>query len=350
METPTKISPDLEPNIFTDYDASKLDEINASYNINTKEIVWFYTPKSAAEAGVYPTYGIVYNTASGNFFRRRYPAKVDWAAHLQVDGSDGWTGHRQIIGERYSAGSTTQRAYFHDQLCRSGDIFPRVDFAVKQISTPSAGVKRLTLAAGFDATLLGSASVGDYVALQGISNYIGTTTDTDMLAKISAINTGAGTIDFLLPTGAVLADATLTRAQYFQAYLAQTDAALPNGISYQVKTNYWVVSQFFEAFFFLWVWMLSKLKKWPTDIDVGPTISYRTPTAVGNISDDLTLQDTSDGNWQIYHELRTGDDNHEGQAIRITLSGIHLAHEWVLQYLEVHGTPLEQDNLRRFEA
>lgn len=344
VSTPTKISIELEPTILTEYDASAKDQITAAYNPNTKEIVWVYTPNPLLNSP-YPSQSIIFNTITGDFDRGIYNGKIDWIAPLQTDGSDGWNGHRTLIGSRESAAGTVQRAYFHDQYCRSGDIFPKRDFAVKEISTPSVGSKRLTLAAGFDAAKLATVAVGDLVALQGIRYYITGTSDTDMLAKVSAIDTGTGPIDFVLPAGAVLADAVLTQDQYFQVYLGPT-----NGFSYQWQTNYWTAGGLNKFFYFLWIYFTAKIRKWASDFDYGPTIEYRTPTAqYGFIGDDLAIQDNSDGNWQVYHPLRTGNDNHEGQALKIQLRGTHIAHEWVVQYLEVHANPFDADGLRQFE-
>jgi hypothetical protein len=257
-----------------------------------------------------------------------------------------------IVGSRFDTNATVQRAYFHDQNCRSGDIYPLTEFPVREIQTPTPGTKRLIFAAGVDTGFLNNIQVGNILALQGVANYTGTPS-SDIVAKVSAVDrTGNGTVDFLLPTGATLPDQILTRPQYFQVYfLFDTGGSTANGFDYQIKTNYWTAGGLNAFFYFLWIYLFSKIRLWKTDIKtIGPRIEYRTPTANRLIGDDLVFEDNSDGNWQVYHQLRTGNDNHEGQALRVILSGTHLAHEWVLQYLELHATPYDVDGLRQFEA
>lgn len=354
VATPTKISLELEPNIFNDYDPAHLDVMQCSYNATTKEITWTYLPNAMLNETVFQTYGLTYSTTSGKFYRRKYPMLVDWVAPLDVANNltfspaYGAAGHRQVIGSRATSGGI-QRAYYHDTKCRAGDMALGTDYFVQLVDTPTPGTKRLTFAAG--SSSLGAINVGDYIALQGVQNYTGVLT-SDLLAKVT--DRTSSTVSFLLPTGAVLDDVALPLTQYFPAYFWSADATdpslfAPNGINYQAKSNYWLAGGANGWFFWLWIYMLSKIRLWKSDVPFGPTIEYRTPTADGLIGDQLVLEDNSDGNWQLYHQLRTGDDNHEGQALRFILSGTHLAHEWVLQYLELHATPQDKDGLRTFE-
>ncbi len=350
VQTPTKLSHALEPDIFEWYDHSKIDEIHGTYNAKTKEITWFYQPKSTTD-GQY-TRTIVWNTESQIFQRGQMPFKVDWVQNLNVETDIGTAGNRAVAALRETPSTTVQRAYYFDERNRSGDMHPKTDFIVKTVSTPVAGTRRLTLAAGYDATNFATMGVGDRLAIQQFNQYTAQTTGSNLIATISAVNTGSGYLDITLPTGSVLPTITATFDKYFPVWQATAEGLGLNGISYQTKTNYWAPEGVNGYFFWLYCYLLAKVNLWATDLAIGPTLGYRTPTALATISDALTLTDNCDGNWQIYHPLTPGDDNAEGQAIKFTISGAHIGHEWVLQYLEAHTrrTPLDGDPLKRFEG
>lgn len=361
VATPTKISSDLEPWIFTVYDPTKTPSMHCVYDAQTKEITWFYTPKTA-DSG-YLTHSIVYNVQNQTFLRGKFVGQVDWAQNLELDTGTNSTsplalyGKRVVIGQRLSTtASAIQRAYFYDQRNRSGDIGHHSTWMVKEVATPSTGVRRLTLAAGYDATNFATFAVGDYIALQQTNDYArGALTGTeltgdDMIATVAAVNTGAGTLDITLPAGAALTTAALDYFAYFPFWQCTPTGPGINGISYNLPTGYWVPAGMGGYFFWLYCYMLSKITLWKTDLGLGTTISYRSATATSSISDNLTFANNSDGNWQLYHPLRPGNDNHEGQGLKFTWSGVHIGHEWVLQYMEAHGTPISGDVLKRFEG
>lgn len=348
VSTPTRISGDIEPNLFTLYDPSLVSQIFGSYNNQTKEIEWFFTPKAAASDGEVNV-SIIYNTISGNWTKGKYTQQVDWIQGLQIDTNIGTAGLREVIGSRLTAAATVQRAYFFDQRNRSGDIAPTKDFIVKQVSTPSTGVRRLTLAAGYDATNFASIVAGDWIALQQVTSYSGLAA-SDMIATVNAINTGSGTLDINLPTGATLATGSLTYDQYFPFWQSTATTRGLNGINYQMSTNYWLPNGVNGYYFWLYCYMLAKMGLWKSDLDLGWTFGYRTPTSLALATDEIPFADNSDGNFQVYHPLRPVNDNMEGQGLKFVLSGTHIGNEWVLQYMEAHGTPIPGDVLKRFEG
>lgn len=349
VQTPTKISGPLEPDIFEYYDHSKTSEIHGNYNSKTKEITWFYPPKSTAD-GQY-TRTLIWDVAASIWQRGQMPFKVDWEQNLDVVSDVGTAGNRVVTGLRETPSSTLQRAYFWDERNRAGDMHPKTDFIVKTVTTPVAGTRRLTLAAGYDATNFATMAAGDRLAIQQFNQYTGQTTGSDLIARISAVSTGSGYLDITLPTGAVLPNIAATYDQYFPIWQAGTGTTAGlNSIAYQMKTNYWAPAGVNGYFFWLYCYLLAKVNLWISDLAIGPSLGYRTPTASGTVTDLLALTDNNDGNWQIYHPLTPGNDNAEGQAIRFIFSGNHIGHEWVLQYMEAHATPIPGDTLKRFEG
>ncbi len=147
-----------------------------------------------------------------------------------------------------------------------------------------------------------------------------------------------------------MATGSLTFNQYFPIWHRTPTTGGLNGIPYSMPTAYWLPKGVNAYYFWLYCYLLSKVDLWKTDLDLGFMLQYRTPTALALIGDDIALDDNSDGNFQVYHQLRTGDDNHEGQGLKFVISGYHIGHEWVLQYLEAHGTPISGDTLKRFEG
>lgn len=357
LAIPTKISSAIEPDIFQVYDTGLPDQIHATYNSTTKEIIWVYPiPGGGTTRMLIYNVGTEQQNASGigSFNLGRFNGQLDWMQNLNVETAAGTSGKRLISGVRVSELTTIQRAYFFDYRNRSGDMIPKRDFVVKTVTTPSTGTRRLTLAAGYDAATLAGFGVGEYVAIQQFNSYTGQTTGTDLIGVISAVNSGAGTVDFTLPTGAVLPNVSLTYNQFFPFWHGNAGGAGFNNFPYKLTTNYWAPAGINGYFFWLYAYLLSKVNLWKTNLTttVSPRISYRTPTSLAFQTDQLTLTDNSDENWQLYHPLAPGNDNAEGQAIRFVISGSQLGHEWVLQYLEAHARNIEfgGDPLKRFEG
>lgn len=349
VNTPTKISGDLEPYIFTLYDPTKTADMHGHYDDLTKEITWYYTAKNNT---TYPTRTLVYNTLSQEFLPGAVNAQIDWIQNLNIESNILTGGKRSTAGIRFTAGTGTQRSYFFDNRNRSGEMYPKGDWLIKSVATPAAGTRRLTLAAGYDATNFATIAVGDYLALQQAKDYLQTISIADdMIAVISAVNTGSGYIDITLPANGNLQTViTPTFNDYFPFWTMTPTSPGLNGIAYQMKTVYWTPAGINGYFFWLYWYLLAKYIPWATDLLLGWNLSYRSPTSLDFLTDHVVFDNNSDDNYQIYHPLAPGNDNHEGQGLKLVVAGNHIGPEWVLQYMEIHGKPVIGDMLKRFEG
>jgi len=349
VNTPTRISRRWEPDIFTYYDTSRTDEIHAIYNDSTKEIIWFYAPKTA---DTYPTHALVYSTETEQFVPGKFTFQVDDTAQVDVETSIGTAGMRGMLLARKTSATTIQRPYFYDHRNRAGDQYPTTELMVKQISTPSAGLRRLTLAAGYDAANFATLAVGDYLTLDQVADYAGAglTLKDNMIAIIAAL--GAGTIDITLPDGVVFdAAATLTHGQYLPVWHRTPTAVGLNGIAWNLTSKYWTPGGLNLWAYWLYLYLVFKLELLASSFDQTINLQYRTPVSDAlSAVDSLIITDNSNGNWQLYHPLAIGHQNIEGQGLKLVLSGIHIGSKWVLQYLEAHATALEGEQLKIFEG
>lgn len=346
VDTPEKVSQALEPDLSTLYDPNDIANIFAHYNSRSREIFWYFKPKSDP---VYQTYALILNTRTGLWLLAKFLAKIDSAQDLEIQGTASTFGKRTVISARFDASATIQRPFFFDYRNRSGDMRPTCDWVVKQISTPSAGQRRLTLAAGYDATNLATVAVGDYIALQQLGAYAPSMTlDDDFLGKVTAV--GTGTIDITIPTGAQI-DATiaLSQPEYFPIWHAKKGVAGLNGITWQMKTWYWGPGglNYFGIWMYLYLYIKLLLLKSVDEQTI--QVSHRTQTSGDFVTETVPLVDNSDGNCQIYLPLLFGDTNNAGQAIRFKIAGVQIISEAVLQYLEAHSEMQDENALLQFQ-
>lgn len=381
-DTPTKISDDIEPNLFNLYAKQRTDDIHCVYSEQTKEITWFYF-----ENGVYSTYDatqeqtklLVYNTQTQQFFFGGMSACIDGSQKL-ITGAGvqdlvrSTDGDRTIVFSRVSkASSGIQQAYFFDYRNRAGDLRYGLERMVNVIATPATGQRRLTLPNG--ATGI---SVGDYISTDQIQAYTnnqdsgGTAiTVEDFVGKVVAVNTtGTNYIDVLLPTDLTnfQGAATLNALTSFPIYVSKTilaaNASAGNAIPYSLETTFWCPNGLMYNAFWLYVHLLLKvelLKAEGLGLSPGFTFSHRTPTAPDWESQTIIFGREVDGVWdstlncssnyqQTYHPLSVGEDGLVGQGLKLKLSGLHYAHKWVLQYLAAFANPQEYDFLKQFEG
>lgn len=346
-----RISVPLEPDIFDLYDTSQTDQISCVYNDTTKEITWFFAPVSADAS--FPTHSLVWNRVKKSWLYVKYNALIDAAQIIATDTTGVATcGARTVVFARNQSATDTQRAYYYDQRNLCGDMLPGFELMVKAISTPVTGQRRLTLANG--STSISSIAAGDYIALQQCAAYAGTalTTPSDFIATVVARNTGAGTIDILLPPGATLdASATIaSNANFFPIWHATPTARGLNGIIWTIDTKFWIPNGMSYWAFWLYIHLVYKLY----DLLPGPaptmSLNYQTPISAGNTNDAITLANNSQNNFQILHPLAPGVSNFEGQGLKLTFSGIQLAGSWVLQFLEAYAQLKDGMQLKQFEG
>jgi len=348
VDTPKKISLRLEPRINDLYDPATVKEIHCSYDATAKEITWYYKPK---DGGATETKAITWNLIDEEWIPQSYNGIIDSVFPLKIETDMGLAGPRTVMVSRASRSDVISRAYFWDAKTHGcGDIFPKRDFVIKQISTPTTGQRRLYLAAGYDATNFATMAIGDLIALKNVFSYAPSTNANDMLAQITAINTLSGYLDIRLPTGAVLNNATLTQKTYFPLYHRTLLGVGQNGFIWRLKSKYWL--PFGINFFgnWLWLYILHKLDLVKSDFSEYYQIGYRTPTSGPFVYDNVFYQNNSDGNWQLYHALRTAETNNQGQAIKLDLTGVQIASDLVLQFLELHGTEQTGNDLKQFEG
>jgi len=350
--SPEKISLSLEPDIFTLYDPNRTDEIHATYNDVTKEITWFYPP---SDTTVKVSYGLTFNIRTKAFLYQKFACQVDSSQQLTTDKSSvnrPTLGYRTVVSVRKDSTQVLQRPYFYDYRNRSGDMAPGSDLIVQGFTTPSAGLRDLSLAFSYDPAKLASIAPGDLITLQQLKQYAtGLTQGDDMVASVVSVNTIGGSIRVQLPTGANLdASATLAQDQYFPVWHATTTGAGINGIPYLYKSNYWQPNGFSYWAYWLYVLTVMKTKLLPSTVPLTFNLSYRTPISLAELANSLTITNNSDNNCQIYHPMSIGNQNIEGQAIRYSLSGIQYGSEWVLQYLEAHASRLDGLQLKLFEG
>lgn len=339
VSNPLRISQDLEPDLFDYYDQSLTDEIFAVYDDRAKEIHWFYPPVDDNTV----THVIIYDIESGQFFRNEFDCKIDWATRIATNNptvTQKTNTTRTVLGVRENSSATIQRGVFYDYLNRAGDYAPTKELLVKAVASGSSSSQKvLTLDSGIDASILGTIVANDYITFQQVEKYT-TSTANDFIAKVVSVDTAAKTITVNLPDGAVLPNlVSLAQKFCFPVWHAGANGLTQglNGIPWTLETKYWGPKG--PNYFGIWQWLylFCKYKAWPKIDPAYLNIAYRTPSGGDYITDRSTFVDNSDSNFQLFHALRQGFLNNQGQAIKFKLSGIHIGEEWVLQYLELQG-------------
>ena len=349
VETPKKISLRLEPRILELYDPTDVENIHCFYDATAKEITWYYKPRNA---GASETRGLTWNLIDEEWLPQEYGGIIDTVFPVEIKTDMENSGARAVVVSRETRDDAVSRAYFFDAKNRGfADIYPQRDWVIKEISTPVTGQRRLTLAAGYNATNFATMAVGDLLAVKGVHSYAPTLTIDDMLAQITAVNTISGYLDIKIPTGAVIdAAAVLTQKTYFPVWQKAKNGVGLNGFVWRIKTKYWL--PFGINFFgnWLWLYLLHKISLVKNNSSESYAIGYRTPTSGDFVYDEVTYRDNSDGNWQLYHALRTAETNNQGQAIKFDFAGIQIASDLVIQFIELHGTEQTGNDLKQFEG
>lgn len=344
---PDRISKDIEPDIFGIYDKTKADRIFSIYNNQTREIIWFYTPVNNANV----TYCVIYNVQDEAFLFGRFNCVVDEATVVPLTGDNSATfgQDRTIISVRVNNSATVQRMFFFDYLNRAGDMTTGNELIVKTVATPSTGQRRFTVAAG--SASMASIVAGDTISISQLLKYWPASTGQDMLAKVAAVNSGAGTVDIILPDGVTFdASASLTYDLFFPIMHKAKNGAGLHGITYNLETKYWMPNGINWFGRWLWVYLFFKYGTLPKNVLNQFAMGYRTPSGGDMISDTINFLDNSDSNFQLYHALRIGNLNSQGQALKLALSGIHIGEQWTLQYLEAHGLEESGNLLKQYQG
>ena len=330
-----RVSITIEPDIFTLYDPAQSGDIFGHYFAQTKEIYWFYAPRSAPTL----THAIVLNTVSGGIYRAEFGCKIDSAQDISIENtSDTQTnlcGKRVIISVRADSTQTLQRPYFFDMINRSGDLEPGTEALVKQITATGLSAV-LTLDAGTSPTV----NIGDYLAIHQASDYSGVVIP-DMICQVTNVSPLTVSTPIALPNWTAGA-----RKNYFPVWIAPMTQ-----IPYRIKTQYWSPTGMQSWYRFLFSHFQFRVKLWPANAAYNLNLGYRTPISGTLGSKTITLSDNSDGNCQIYAALPGDLQKIEGQGIQHDIAGVHNGSEWVLQYMATHAeAQLDGDNLLTFEG
>ena len=138
---------------------------------------------------------------------------------------------------------------------------------------------------------------------------------------------------------------TLTSEKFFPIYLK-----LNNGIAWRMATNYWTPQGLNYWGYWQFVHMLFKVTVLPQLVSQTMAMTYRTPISRAAQSNTITFSDNSDGNFQVYSQLKSAAQSFEGQGVKFDFSGVQIGGEWVLQYLGVAAHAIEGDTLQTFEG
>ncbi len=347
---PEKISKHLEPNIFNLYDPSLTAEIHCHYDERTKDIIWFFPPLGNNTI----SYALTYDIENGEFFIDRFKCKVDWAQRVDTTNAgvtQGTNGLRTVIASRQSSSSLVQRGYFFDQINRSGDWSPTRELLARQVTTPGvSSIKKIEFDLALNAANFATIAVGDTIAIQQFKSYTGQATGDDMLCKVTEVNTGGSYLLVKVPDGATLPNVSLAPKFYFPIWHKAANGDGLNGIPWEWHTKYWLAAGVNDPMLFMWLYLFFKYTPWFKSVLNSINVAYRTPSGGDFITDVVNLVDNSDTNCQIYHALRQGQRNNQGQAIKFKLSGSHIGEEWMLQYLEAQGTAQQGNLLKEYQG
>lgn len=348
-DTPTRIGAELEPDLKTYYDPNKTDEIFGVFNEDAREIIWFYPPRTSDG---YATHALVYNLVDRVFTPYKFVGKIDSAAALDIKSAIRTAGKRVVTAVRETAVAVTQRGYFFDVRNRAGDMRPNNDMVVKQISTVG-GVRRMTLAAGYDAANLASIVAGDLITIHQAYDYYSSLSPTvpDMKVLVTAV--GAGTIDFELPTGGLINDGSPTYDSYFPIWHEAANGGLGlNGFAYAMELNYWAPGGLGYGALWQYIYFLAKFNEWPAPEPTTFELDYKTPVSPGYLDtpDVIEMEENTDGHFQRMWRMQLGNENTQGNALRLKVSGVHNGQEWVLQFIKLFAAQLDANYLKTFEA
>ena len=350
---PTKISWDIEPYISTIYDTSKTSEFHSYYNQDTHEILWFFQA-----VGETVSRALCFNVFTQKFYFLKFTCKVDSISPVSItdtEVSHPTDGKRAIASVRTSSAASLQRAYYFDQRNRSGDMKPEADLLVTQVAASSDPSYRVFILDYRLNATLATITVGDTVCIQQGPAYSEDATVQDCIGVIIAKGTivpgGTSSIfyvtvklpDTVWPTFPT--SLTLTSEKFFPIYLK-----LNNGIAWRMATNYWTPQGLNYWGYWQFVHMLFKVTVLPQLVSQTMAMTYRTPISRAAQSNTITFSDNSDGNFQVYSQLKSAAQSFEGQGVKFDFSGVQIGGEWVLQYLGVAAHAIEGDNLQTFEG
>ncbi len=345
VSIPQKISQRLEPLIYNLYDPNRTDEINCNYNYQTKEIIWFYDAKNDTSG---KTSQLIYNYQEDAFYFCKDDCKVDASQQINTISPDAdlsTAGLRTVIFSRANDSSSVQRAYFFDQNNRAGDMKPGTEFLVKTVGAITNGTITVTLASGFDPTAFAAIAAGQQFCLSQVTDYTNVATNTpDIITTV--ISKSSPNIVLQLPSSVTSYFAgTLANNKFFPIY-----NSVLNDIPYNMETRFWTPGGMRYWAYWLFCHLFFKVKLLADSLPLKLNFSYSTPVSGAEQTNVLTIEDNSKGNCQIYTSLKNVNRSHDGQGIKLRISGSHFGSQWVLQYLAMDANNQTLDEVKEFEG
>ncbi len=174
-----------------------------------------------------------------------------------------------------------------------------------------------------------------------------------MIAKVSRVVEGAGLaeIDIILPDDAALdASATLTYDEFFPIWQKAITGDGLHAFPWQIESRYWIPGGINFNAIWQWIYCLFQFFAWPKNFIHTFAMAYRTPSGGDFIEDSIEFNENSDGSMQLFHALKQGYLNNQGQALKLRLSGSHIGEPWVLQYLEAQVSEQTGNTLKEYQG
>jgi hypothetical protein len=371
VQTPEKISKDLEPDILTLYAHQYIDRIHCIYNEASREIIWFYV-KNEATVNANTTWALAYHIDKGRFYNLYFPLVVDWARDLQREDSSADAGtnklgdKRTLVAIRQTAADASSTLFYFDSLNKTGDMYPGKDLHLYKCVSQGNNIYRLFLPEAYGAAAIVGIAANDKIAIcqslayQGSGSPLGTTS-IDGIYVVNATgsgNDGSGNIRYYID---VVSRATVL--PNFTAATATTSGIsifpnmIPmyhqgnNGINYVLQSRLWAPAGLKSWFLWLKGHLLFKVDLLSSASAQTTTFSYASNLSATLLANTATLTDNqgNTGYSQRVLALKNQYGATQGQAMRFKLSGSHIGGSWQLVSLAFEVMPGDLGNLKQFE-
>lgn len=382
---PVRISSGIEPTLFENYNRSKTDEFFAYYNKRSREVLFFYRPKTIDATLGYKTLAWVYSIRTemwpstvGAWSQYGYKNLINWAQDLELTGFETPAkigGTRTLIGQSLAAGGalTTRvsRPFFHDDDCDCGDFYPTGEmmvYSVKTIEIPPGTPARLrfTLTLGSDGNVFTAAILDKIISVKASSDYGGLSSTNNVDGYYKIVDKGNdGTRNYLeidlsnftaAKKAAIVAYFTVekffTNAQFFPVFTEGT--AYSHEIICTIDTNS-LAPMGIEAWqIFRYVHMLFlPVQSWQGAQT--PTVAFSwncnhyykaTPSTKSFQPVAINAREIST---QVVMDLYSQEMSAEGQGLQINIQYNQLIGRWTLYTLALFYSPRGLMNLQQYQ-
>lgn len=336
VNTPKKLSANIEPEISDLIDNSKKDEIFCVYNSLTQEVIFFYTPK---DTSTYKKHALVFNRKTGGFYAWRSKANIVWAQNFDINQEFEWAGERVVVGVKNNENSKIA-PYFMDQKCQGGDytseLFAQAEGFQKGLSHPVISIKDYT----------SSITAGSILSVTGLSQYYPGESLPDNL-KIQIIQTNSG---YPSITGTFVSDFEFPNSIFANGRNSQSPLFIEgiNNIDWSIENTYFCPGGIFQEWIFHYLHFLIRIKTLETVLERIFLLTHSTPTGEENTFT-IDIDNNSKGHCQRYAMLEEGINSNRGQGLKLKLSGSDIFTGWVIQYLSAYANKIGDEFLQEFE-